>query len=270
VSDPLAAARASALAVEANLAAAVDGYRTLPGAIAIPVPAVVAVATDLPLSFFNVVTGARLDAGEAATAIRQTLVPFRAKAVPCRWWVGPSSRPADLGAHLAAEGMSHRYDAPAMAADLADLDEAPLPPAVTIEPVRNAAAMQRWLAVFLAVFERPASDGRWWLAAYAALGFGPDAPWQHFVASLAGQPVATASLFSGGGAAGVYHVGTVATARGRGVGSAVTRAAMLAGRRRGDRLAVLQSSEMGLGVYQALGFAVCAQLAMYEWLPPRG
>lgn len=33
------------------------------------------------------------------------------------WWIGPTTRPADLGAHLAAYGFSHVRDTPGMAID---------------------------------------------------------------------------------------------------------------------------------------------------------
>lgn len=47
---------------------------------------------------------------------------------------------------------------------------------------------------------------------------------------------------------------TVADARGRGFGRAVTLAAMHAGAEAGAAVAVLQSTEMGHGVYRRLGF----------------
>ena len=53
---------------------------------------------------------------------------------------------------------------------------------------------------------------------------------------------------------GVFNVATVPGARGRGVGRAVTLAALRDGAAAGCRMAVLQASEMGHPVYERLGF----------------
>jgi ribosomal protein S18 acetylase RimI-like enzyme len=56
-------------------------------------------------------------------------------------------------------------------------------------------------------------------------------------------------------------------ARGRGIGSAVTRAAMSFARDAGATHAALQSSESGLEVYRALGFVHYCDLSLYDWRP---
>lgn len=73
-------------------------------------------------------------------------------------------------------------------------------------------------------------------------------------ASLDGRPVGTALAIRSGATVGVYNVSTLPTARRRGVGSAATWAAVAVGRHWGCRLAVLQSSDMGQSIYEAMGF----------------
>jgi GNAT superfamily N-acetyltransferase len=76
----------------------------------------------------------------------------------------------------------------------------------------------------------------------------------YFLASLDGERVGISAAVRTADTGGVYSVATVETARRRGVGSAVTWAAVDAIRDWGCSAAVLQSSEMGYSVYQAMGF----------------
>src|SRR5207237_9550494 len=71
---------------------------------------------------------------------------------------------------------------------------------------------------------------------------------------LNGDPVACAMAIRSRNVVGVYAVGTAERARRRGIGTAITWAAIEQGRRWGCDVAVLQASEMGLPVYSAMGF----------------
>ena len=81
---------------------------------------------------------------------------------------------------------------------------------------------------------------------------------------LDGQPVGYSLAIRSGEVAGVYNVGTLPSARRRGVGTAATWAAVAAGRRWGCRVAVLQSSEMGQSVYEAMGFRTVVDYAEFR------
>ena len=76
----------------------------------------------------------------------------------------------------------------------------------------------------------------------------------YFVATLEGERVGISTAVRTGPSGGIYSVATVERARRRGVGSAVTWAAVDAIRDWGCSAAVLQSSEMGYPVYRAMGF----------------
>ncbi|MFI5226550.1 MAG: GNAT family N-acetyltransferase, partial [Candidatus Limnocylindrales bacterium] len=75
-----------------------------------------------------------------------------------------------------------------------------------------------------------------------------------YVARVDDRPVAAAMTFTALGVARVGWVGTLPAYRRRGLGAAVTRAALLGGFDRGARWAALESSAMGAPVYRALGF----------------
>ncbi|HYN69181.1 MAG TPA: hypothetical protein VEX41_03105 [Candidatus Eisenbacteria bacterium] len=69
---------------------------------------------------------------------------------------------------------------------------------------------------------------------------------------------------NGGGAVGIYGVGTVPESRGRRYGSAVTLAAMDWGRDNGADLAILHAPELGEPVNRCLGFEKLCTIG--QWL----
>lgn len=85
-----------------------------------------------------------------------------------------------------------------------------------------------------------------------------------FNASLDGEVVATATMVAASGAAGIFGVATTEPARRRGVGTAVTAAAVAAGLEQGCDLAYLQASSMGFSVYRRLGFRSVARHHSYR------
>jgi N-acetylglutamate synthase len=78
-----------------------------------------------------------------------------------------------------------------------------------------------------------------------------------YVGEAAGDVVTTAaSVPAAGDAVGIFNVATPPTHRGQGFGAAVTAHAIVQSRADGATWAWLQSSSMGYGVYQRLGFAL--------------
>ena len=74
------------------------------------------------------------------------------------------------------------------------------------------------------------------------------------VAYVEGKPAATAQTLLSHGIAGVYWVGTVESARGRGLGEAVTRAVTNRAFDLGARANTLQASPMGEPIYARMGY----------------
>lgn len=104
-------------------------------------------------------------------------------------------------------------------------------------------------------------------AAYASLGFPAEvfAFYENhdgllagnvaaFLAYLDGSPVAIAMTIVSHGVAGIYWVGSVEEARGRGLGRALTAAATNAGFDQGAEVASLQASPMGEPIYARMGY----------------
>jgi GNAT superfamily N-acetyltransferase len=183
------------------------------------------------------------------------------------WWVTPSSRPSDLARRLTAHGLAFAGTDVGMAAALDRIEAKSPPPGVVIERVRDAATMWTWLRAFGAGFGLTDAV----LDAYsgAVMGAPPDdhPAGSFYLARLDGAPVGTAGLFREGGVANIVQVCTVPSARRRGIGDAVTRAALMEARAAGYRVAVLRASESGTPLYERMGFARFCTLDAYRQAP---
>ncbi len=220
--------------------------------------------SSFPLLPANGVLRADFPPGDVDRHIAQTLEIFRSRRVPMTWWIGPSSRPADLGRRLEAQGLARLGDEQGMAADLATMkEEWPAVPGLTIARVADDGDLRHWLRVFARAFGVPACQARVIRTIEAGLGLGAELPRQLYLGRLGKKAVATALLFLGAGVAGLYAIATLPAARGRGIGTAMTLAALRQAQAQGYRVAVLSASAMGLPVYRRLGFRTCCTVSQY-------
>ena len=254
------------VSAETGLAECFRSFGALPGAVVDERADLLRARTGFALTFLNGVARTRF--GDYADArVKETIAWFGAHGVAFRWWLLPSNQPRDLIAILAANRMRHVYYATAM---VADLETAPPPREVaglSCTRVRDAETLTIWLDVFCRGFNIPDAGRKVWGDVFTLLGFGPNAIWRQYLGTLDGVPVATSALCVGETVAGVYHVVTSPEARGRGVGAAITAAAMNDARAAGRSIVTLQASEMAVSVYRSLGFIDCGDLELYDWRP---
>ncbi|KAB8314617.1 GNAT family N-acetyltransferase [Tolypothrix campylonemoides VB511288] len=85
-----------------------------------------------------------------------------------------------------------------------------------------------------------------------------------FIRIGARYEVATSELFLAGGAAGIYNVATLEKFRNRGIGTAITLAALQDAYRVGYQTATLQASEAGKNIYSRLGFRQHCKFNVYN------
>ena len=120
----------------------------------------------------------------------------------------------------------------------------------------------------LSTAEQAAEYWRIAATAYSSIGFPPEvfgfyeglerlaaeSDAAAFLAYLDGVPVSIGMTIVTHGVAGIYWVGSLIEARGKGLGRAVTAAATNAGFDLGAEVASLQASPMGEPIYTAMGF----------------
>ncbi|HUP27407.1 MAG TPA: GNAT family N-acetyltransferase [Chloroflexia bacterium] len=258
-------------AIEANPAAFLAFLGQTPQADLYNGPDMVRVVSGIPYPLCNTVSRARFTPDSVDDQIEETLSHFKARQMPMLWWTGPGTTPPDLGEHLSAHGLIPAGSPPGMAADLEKLgDDLPTPTGFTVEQVRDAETLKQCASVLGKVFEFPEFVVEALAAVLLSHGLDADQPAQNFAGFLDGKVVATSTLFMAGGVAGIYNVGTLPEVRGKGIGAAMTLAAMLEARSRGYRVAILHASEFGYNIYRRLGFQDYCTMNMFAWLGSPG
>jgi ribosomal protein S18 acetylase RimI-like enzyme len=257
-----------AAALDANFAELLAWYASWPGGEVRRDSDLLLTSSGVPFRSINAASHADLAPAAVGDRIAEGAAWLTTRTDRWRWLVGATSRPPDLGKSLEAAGLRLLSDNPGMALHLRGWDpEAPRPAGLIIEPVVDEAGLGRWRDVQqrgLGLDEE--STEAWWVA-HRRPGFDPALPLRNWVASLEGTPVAAAALFVGAGVAGIYNVCTVPEARGRGIGRAVTSAALDEAVSRGLSLAILGASEMGQPVYRRMGFREVSRLRSYAPAP---
>ena len=214
------------------------------------------------------VAGARFTEATADERIAAIVARYRRHLEPTLWWAGPASAPADLGARLRAAGLRCQNRLPGMACDLQAIrTDLPRPAGLAIAPLEDFSLFRKhdhpFFGPMTTARRRNLVEGIAWMVQSE-----PRRAW-HFVASLDGVPLGCATLFLGAGVAGLYHVATVDWARGRGIGKAVTVAALEHARDLGYRAAILHASKDGERIYRRLGFAEVCEMSHWYYSKAR-
>lgn len=225
-----------------------------------------ALESNIPHSYVNRVVWARLVESVADERVQEIVDGYRSRQVPVSWMIGPSSAPKDLGDRLLRAGLRRERDEVGMAMDLSSLPQGvALPPGLVVHPVADREGLGRWVGIVRASFGLPDFLSSV-LQDVLVSGLGSEvSPWRLFLGVLDGEPVGASRLFLHADGAGVYHVGTLPWARGRGMGSAMTWAALREAGRLGYSLAVLRAETSAQGLYQRLGFEEYFRFHWYLW-----
>ena len=212
------------------------------------------VKTGLPHEFLNAIMRARIPETDPATAIDSALEIFRADGTPMMWWVGPSTEPSNLGKYLENCGLAHVGDLSGMAIDLESLQVTPaIPRELSIEPVRDAATLEMWTRALASDYDMPEAVLPVLLDFFEGFVQESKGPFHFYLGRWKGRPVATTTLFFGGGVAGVY-VTVASDYRQQGIGMAMTFVPLRTARLEGFRVAVTHVPAYRRGVQRKLGF----------------
>jgi len=169
---------------------------------------------------------------------------------PALWHSWPGSADADIEDDLLGRGFRFVEEEPVMVLDLHALGRTPAAPSgLELREVDDHAGLASWVRVWSGTEPDPAI-----VTALATAGLGTGRSVHHLIATLDGAPVGCSAAVAAGGAVAVEHVVTDARHRGRGIGTALTSAALRTGLAAGARHAVLSASPDGAGLYRRLGF----------------
>jgi hypothetical protein len=142
----------------------------------------------------------------------------------------------------------------------------PLPEGFRIVQAKDAQALTDWSMALQGAYEHMSlASARAFPDATLALGV-ESAPWRLYVGYMGAKPVACNLVFDGAGVAGLFCIGTVPQARGKGAARPIILQPLLDSLDAGYRYGVLFSSPMGLPVYEHLGFhRVPINIGRYAW-----
>ncbi|NUU07824.1 GNAT family N-acetyltransferase [Leifsonia sp. C5G2] len=169
---------------------------------------------------------------------------------PALWHSWPGDDRHDVEGQLVRRGFRFVEEEPLMVLEIASTPAGPAaPPGITLHEVDDDTGLRTWVRVWSGAAPDPAV-----VSALATAGLGDGRRVHHLVAVLDGRAVGCSAAVLAGDAVAVEHVVTEPSHRGRGIGSALTAAAVEAGRAAGARRAVLTASPDGAGLYRRLGF----------------
>jgi ribosomal protein S18 acetylase RimI-like enzyme len=253
-----------------NLHHFADRVSALPGAEILPIGGTMGYFTNNPMPFFNGVVQPRFSSHLADQAIAAFVAQAKTRGVEMMWYLPPGSEPMDLGDRLLAHGFRRGDTSIGMAVRLDQLAPEPLPSGVTIQRVADLALLRTWFVVSAKTFsgktvDPPPAVIEPFVQVFSADGLGERARTCAYLGFLDGVPVATALAIYSGGGAGIYAVTTTPSARGRGIGRAVTLAPLLDAYVRGYRAGVLDATDMAVSVYRRLGFEEYCVIHEYLW-----
>lgn len=184
--------------------------------------------------------------------------------VPWRWWIGPDSD-AGVAQGLEGRGYARVGSMPIMATRLDTVPEPPHPAGLTVECTDTREDLADYVDAYASSF----GIGPELRDAVIDAEAGLRTDLGHLirlVGRIDGRPVATSAVLVSNGVAGLYWIGTDPAYRERGIGAALTAAAMRIGREHGMSVCTLQASSQGQPVYRRLGFVQVSELVLYS--PP--
>ncbi|MFF4837975.1 GNAT family N-acetyltransferase [Streptomyces sp. NPDC001315] len=182
--------------------------------------------------------------------------------VPWWWWVGPDS-PAETVSALSSLGAVSLGAVPLMTRSLDRVEETEDPPAgPRVEEVRDADRLRELVRTYSA--SMGVSPGLEDGMVRVEAGRPDNADVVRLAAVLDGRVVGTTVVMMAHEVAGIFLVHVAQEHRRRGIGGALTTAALRAGRERGMRLAALGASPMGEPLYRRFGFTAVSEYHLFS------
>jgi len=216
--------------------------------------------TGVRQDVFNVVLKCNLDPGDIDARLDGAIEQYRSRRIPVLWHAGLLSEPRDIGRHLEARGFPHDYDLAAMAVDLDSVNSGlDFSRFVSVKTVTNGADCKLWAECLASSWESPRETAPWMLQNACfniplEREIGASLPRRMYLGMLEGRPASATMLVWSDDIAGLEMVGTVHSARSKGVGTAIIRTALADARAMGFRFVVVLSTIEGLRLYEKSGF----------------
>jgi GNAT superfamily N-acetyltransferase len=176
----------------------------------------------------------------------------------------PVSRPEELETPMTSRGLTMIPGGPAMWVDLHDFKQVrPSPSGFKMERITNDAGMDVFRDIYFEGHEenRPYID--YIVNSMKLYGYAPDATIRCYISHYDGEPATISTLSLDGGVAGLWAVVTKPEMRRKGLGTAMSLSTLREAIPLGYRFGVLFSTDMGMKIYERIGFQECFKLTGY-------
>ena len=199
----------------------------------------------------NFVSKSMIDEDDVDGILRR----FKEVGRPVMWTVFPNASPLDIHAVLKKKKMMHFDSYTLMHCDMNEINYSQgFADGLEIKQVRDIETFREWTHLNAISFGLTDGIKNITIKEHASLFLDNTLPGWHFICYLNGKPAGTSTVYVADGVAGIYNITTAPEARGRGVGEAVTRQAMIAGKNAGCAFATLQATKKGRPVYEKIGY----------------
>jgi len=196
---------------------------------------------------------ANFNESNASENVKKIVSKIKKMHISVLWYITPMSRPENLQNVLIDHGFKYQSQWRSMAIDLKKVPEKfNIPKGVTIKEVLNLDELKIWTDVLVKSFEFP-KVAISYKKYFCKLG-PKNLNFHYYLGFLDEKPVASAMIFKGEEAAGLFYIGTVHNARRKGIAEALTFYLLNKAKNEGYNITTIQSSEMGYPLYKKIGF----------------
>lgn len=225
-------------------------------------PGIIATYDGLQDPILNVVMDTQVSEEELEAVIVSVFDFYQRLQVDWRWIVGPLSMPTTLSEQLHKHDLIIYETYPAMYFDLTQSLPVLPPIEMEIKAAQPRDCLTDWIQAIRESF--PTTDkGEGYRSLCIKKLYGPDALFHHFVGYVAGEPIASGTLFVNQDAVMIHNIAVKPAFRHRGFGTSITLHAMQIGASLGAKHCFLDASEQGFELYQKLGFQVYSKHDVY-------
>jgi GNAT superfamily N-acetyltransferase len=209
-----------------------------------------------------------LDGRDFDMRLESSLSVFKDKGVPVNWILRVSSRSYDIGEKLKDLGMKYKNGWSGMALRFKDYKrDTSIASGVEVVKVKDRESLKTWSDIVSSSFSVPDDQRNDYLRAFTSLGYGAGKPWDYYIGIMNGTPSSSCMVYMESGTAGLYWVGTLPDARGKGLATAVVCRALDDALLKVCHTSILQASAAGKPVYERLGFKEYCKFDIYTWAP---
>jgi GNAT superfamily N-acetyltransferase len=244
-----------------------ERWTRVQGGVVVDRPEMLLTIVGEPVPWVNGVRAARLQPDQVDRAIEEAIARFREHGVPGMWWVGPSTRPPDIGAALERHGFRPDTLLPWFVAPVGSLADGPIPDELAPAQVNGPERQAQWLEAMANGFGMGETGRRTMARLADAVGFGEEHGWLRFVGRVDGRVAVSSGLMLAGGLAGVYNVATAPDLRRRGYAAGMVRFAARRARELGYEMAALSANPPAAPMYERMGFREVCHVQEFVWDP---